>query len=100
MVKMGPWVKSEVGQNLLYKLAQQTDSGFNFEEVGHVLRGDVGQMTRGKNHLLIKDREFFFLVPAYEKDTRVYSIDSFEALEKSTILTPKLERVSLISKWL
>ncbi|MDG1527345.1 MAG: tRNA lysidine(34) synthetase TilS [Schleiferiaceae bacterium] len=82
MVKMGPWVKSEVGQNLLYKLAQQTDSGFNFEEVGHVLRGDVGQMTRGKNHLLIKDREFFFLVPAYEKDTRVYFIDSFEALDQ------------------
>ena len=43
---MGPWVQSEVGQNLLYKLAQQIDSGFNFEEVGHVLRGEVGQMTR------------------------------------------------------
>jgi tRNA(Ile)-lysidine synthase len=82
MVKMGPWVHSEVGQNLLYKLAQQIDSGFNFEEVGHVLRGEVGQMTRGRNYMLIKDRELFYLVPTYERDTREYTISKFETLDQ------------------
>jgi tRNA(Ile)-lysidine synthase len=82
LVKMGPWVQSEVGQNLLYKLAQQIDSGFNFEEVGHVLRGEVGQMTRGRNYMLIKDRKLFYLVPSYEKDTKEYIVRNFESLDE------------------
>ncbi|MCH1534821.1 MAG: tRNA lysidine(34) synthetase TilS [Schleiferiaceae bacterium] len=92
-VKIGPWVDTEVGQNLLYKLAQQIDAGFNFEEIGHVLRGEVGQMTRGRSKTLIKDRELFYLVPSYKKDTQVYTINSIEALHQLPVQV-HLKRIS------
>ena len=51
-----------------------------YEEVGHVLKGEIGQRTAGRTHLLIKDRGQFIVGPNVPVDRKEYTITTLEEL--------------------
>lgn len=81
-IAFGSWVQEDFAHTLLYRVSTGVDSKLSFEEIGHVLRGESGQQTSGRTHILIKDREHFILAPRYQKDKTVYRIEQEEDLEK------------------
>ncbi len=95
-ITMGPWTEESYAQVLLWRFCLSIDAGLSYEEVGHVLKGEIGQRTAGRTHLLIKDRGQFIVGPNVPVDRKEYTITTLEELghlpfELQFIATPKAE---------
>lgn len=73
-IKENSWAREKYAQVLLWRYLLHIDPGFSFEEVGHVLVGEIGQRTLGRTHLLIKDRGQFIVAPNLPLDQQHYTI--------------------------
>ncbi len=74
-VNFGDWIHHDYAHTLLYRLCTGIDARLSFEEIGHVLEGTNGQMTEGRTHLLVKDRDAFIIAPRYTVDKQIYTIE-------------------------
>ena len=79
-IHFGPWMERADAQVLLWRVLIEIDKQFNYEEVGHVLRGTIGQRTSTRRHLLIKDRTAFICGPQRPRDPKTYQIERWEDL--------------------
>ena len=76
------WTEEPYAQTLLYRYLLRLDLGFAYEECGHVLKGDSGQLTPGRSMILVKDRDRFIVAPKKELDTNTYHIQGPEDFAK------------------
>lgn len=79
-IDFGTWIEQPYAQTLLYRYCLRWDLGFSYEECGHVLKGDSGQLTPGRQKILVKDRTAFILAPKKELDPNTYTIHGPEDL--------------------
>ena len=87
---------------MLYRYCLRWDLGFSYEECGHVLKGDSGQLTPGRQKILVKDRTAFILAPKKELDPNTYTIHGPEDLSNLpftlTLEPTPLETMTLIER--
>ena len=79
-IDFGNWIEQPYAQTLLYRYCLRWDLGFSYDECGHVLMGDSGQLTPGRQKILVKDRTAFILAPKKELDLNTYTIHGPEDL--------------------
>ena len=75
----GPLAEESYAQVLLWRFCLSIDAGLSYEEVGHVLKGEIGQRTAGRTHLLIKDRGQFIVGPNVPIDRKEYTITTLKS---------------------
>lgn len=80
-IQIGDWTRGSRAQVLLWRVLALIGQNFNFQDVEHVLRGEVGQMTAGRTHFLLKDRAVFICAPHVVPDHKEYVINSMEDLQ-------------------